>query len=105
MVNPKDTINIFYSGTVQSLAWDLTINAQWRADENNEWQTFKILPKMEILNQNMRTMLVQIPSDFIMGELFDISVAAIDQYGNRVKNFNETITIASQNEPSNKIIN
>ena len=105
MVNPKDTINIFYSGTVQSLAWDLTINAQWRADENNEWQTFKILPKIEILNQNMRTMLVQIPSDFIMGELFDISVAAIDQYGNRVKNFNETITIASQNEPSNKIIN
>ena len=104
IVNPNDTITIFYSGTVQSLAWDLTINAQWRTDKNSEWHTFEILPKIEILNQNMRTMVVQIPSDCKINELIDIRVAAIDKYGNRVTNFDQTITITSQNEPSNQII-
>ena len=28
-VNPHDTVRIFYSGTVQSLAWESRINAQW----------------------------------------------------------------------------
>jgi len=104
-VNPQDTIRIFYSGTVQSLVWQSRINAQWRTDNNSEWHTFEILPKIEILNQNMRTVLVQIPSDCKIDELIDIRVAAIDKYGNRVTNFDKTIAITSQNEPNNQIIN
>tara|TARA_Y100000590_G_scaffold132233_4_gene151082 strand:+ start:1920 stop:3830 length:1911 start_codon:yes stop_codon:yes gene_type:complete len=103
-INSNDTIRIFYSGTVQSLAWDLRINAQWRQNKYSEWKKFKTLPKIKFSSQNMKNMLVNIPSDCEKNKPINIKVAAIDKYGNRVKNFDKTIILKSQNEINNKTI-
>jgi hypothetical protein len=94
-VKSGEKIQLDYWGVVQSLTSGYAVRAEWRKDQQAQWQTIAHLPEVTILPQSAVTMVVVIPSDIQSDKDVDIAVVLLDKFGNRASGYRGAVSLTS----------
>jgi len=88
-------IVITYKGKVQSLSGKVKLRYAIKQNEKDGWHPQSDAPIMRILPVEASHILVTYASDLIKGEYFNVSMVAIDKYGNHAHGYTGKINLQS----------
>ena len=94
-VPPAATIAIFYRGQVQSVAGEIDARFATKVREAESWIVGRDFPRVTIRPAAAQLVKVHYPSDVIRDQPFDLSIAALDKYGNLATGFAGAIELKS----------
>ena len=90
-----DKIIISYKGKVQSLSANLEVRYAVKLSAKDDWQRQKSQLHFRILPSEASHVLVNYPSDIFPGQSFDVTLVAIDRFGNPAIDYAGSLELSS----------
>ena len=90
-----DKITINYKGKIQSLSGNPEVRYALKRNAKDNWQRQRARLFFQILPLEASHVLVNYPSDITSGQLFDVTLTAIDRFGNPATGYRGVLQLSS----------
>jgi hypothetical protein len=94
-LSENDQITIQYKGKVQSISGRTEIRTAIRQSEKDQWQKQNTNLFLNILPTEASNILINYPSDIRINDFFDVTLVAIDKFGNPASNYTGSLKLLS----------